>query len=342
MSVVLPGCLSAPLALVNECPWLSTFLLLVGALTFTRFAIKTVLVFAQTFILPGKNLKQFAAKKGSWAVITGASDGIGREFALQLARKGFNILLVARNNVMLTAVAEEIASKCSPSVETKIQLIDFSKKDEAAYEGLKSTMAELDIGILINCVGKSHTMPTYFVEIPTQDIEDIVAININATMRVTSLVLPGMIQRKRGLILNLGSFAGSIPSPMLAPYSATKSFVSTFSSALQEEVKSHNIIVHHLNTYFVVSKMSNIRRASLFVPLPADYVRAALSKISLSCGAAHTNRPGTLTPYWSHAVLDYLIHVVGIKSLFIGYTHGLHKSIRKRALRKLERESKKQ
>jgi short-subunit dehydrogenase len=58
--------------------------------------------------------------------------------------------------------------------------------------------------------------------------------------------------RKQGLILNIGSMAGAVPSPMLATYSGTKAFLSTFSSALGEEVKKHNIVVEHVNTYFVV------------------------------------------------------------------------------------------
>jgi len=61
------------------------------------------------------------------------------------------------------------------------------------------------------------------------------------------------MRRKRGLILNIGSFAGSIPSPMLATYSATKAFLATFTSALAEEVKKDNITVEHVNTYFVVN-----------------------------------------------------------------------------------------
>jgi len=185
-------------------------------------------------------------------------------------------------------------------------------------------------------------MPTYFAETEEQENADIVAINVNATIRVTHAVLPGMIQRKRGLILNLGSFAGLVPSPMLATYSGTKAFLATFTSALAEEVRSHGIIVQHLNTYFVVSKMSNIRRTSALVPTPASYVRACLSKIGFSGGAALTDRPGTLTAFWSHAVIDYAIHVIGWRSRFIAYTHSLHKDIRRRALRKLEREAKKE
>ncbi|KAG6879161.1 hypothetical protein C0992_004694 [Termitomyces sp. T32_za158] len=131
-------------------------------------------------------------------------------------------------------------------------------------------------------------MPVYLVDTPKEEMSDIVAINVNATLRVTYAVLPGMIKRcfyylrsknnssdtikrKRGLILNIGSFAGAIPSPMLAVYSGTKAFLATFTSALAEEVKAHNITVEHVNTYFVVSKLSKIRKASAFIPQPAPF-----------------------------------------------------------------------
>ncbi|KAJ8585088.1 NAD(P)-binding protein, partial [Rhizopogon salebrosus TDB-379] len=327
---------------VNNCPWPCALLLSLGALTFARFMFKTLVVFLQTFILSGANLKKFGAKKGAWAVVTGASDGIGREFAVQLGLAGFNVLLVARNSKMLNDVAAEIASNTKSAVETKVYLIDFAQDDKSKYEGLKALLCTLDVGILVNNVGKSHAMPTYFAETEEQENTDIVAINVNATIRVTHAVLPGMIQRKCGLVLNLGSFAGLVPSPMLATYSGTKAFLATFTSALAEEVRSHGIVVQHLNTYFVISKMSNIRRTSALVPTPRSYVRACLSKIGLSGGAALTDRPGTLTAFWSHAVIDYAMHVVGWKSRFIVYTHSLHKDIRKRALRKLEREAKKE
>lgn len=327
---------------INSCPWQYTLLLSLGALTFARFTFKTLVVIFQTFILSGTDLKKFGAKKGAWAVVTGASDGIGREFAIQLGLAGFNVLLVARNAKMLNDVAVEIATKTKSAVETKIYLIDFAQNDDLKYDGLKALVHTLDVGVLVNNVGKSHVMPTYFAETVDQENADIVAINVNATIRVTHAVLPIMIKLKRGLILNLGSFAGIIPSPMLATYSGTKAFLETFTSALAEEVRSHGVVVQHLNTYFVVSKMSNIRRTSALIPSPASYVRACLSKIGFSCGAALTERPGTLTAFWSHAILDYAMHVIGWKSRFIAYTHSLHKDIRRRALRKQEREAKKQ
>ena len=88
--------------------------------------------------------------------------------------------------------------------------------------------------------------------------------------------------------------------------------------------------------------MSKIAKSSAMVPTPSAYVRASLGKIGLACGAAMTDRPNTLTAFWSHALLDYLIHVIGWKVAFISYTHRLHKDIRRRVLRKREREAKKQ
>ncbi|KAG6371821.1 hypothetical protein JVT61DRAFT_9183 [Boletus reticuloceps] len=336
---------------------MSYLVLCVGAFTVARFLLKTLLVLAQTFVLPGKNLKMFGATEGAWAVITGASDGIGKEFALQLAAAGFNILLVARNEVALTAVAAEIARNTASKVEARIQLVDFAKHDPAPLNALRSVVSDLNVGVLVNNVGKAHC--SYFVETVEQEIEDIVAINIGATLRVTHAVLPGMIQRKRGLMLNVGSFAGQVPTPMLSIYSSTKAFLTTFTSALAEEVRSHNIMVQNLNTYFVVcvfsppfttncvlmlmrsqaTKMPGITKSSMMVPTAATYVHSVLSKIGLSCGAALSDRPDTLTPYWGHALLDYVIHVIGWKAFFISY---FHRILINRRRAQLEREGKQQ
>jgi 17beta-estradiol 17-dehydrogenase / very-long-chain 3-oxoacyl-CoA reductase len=322
------------LPLLLERPWLSTLLLLLGSFSVAQLALKTASVLMQTFILPGASLTRFGAKKGSWAVVTGASDGIGLEFALQLAKAGFNIVLVARNNEKLFTVAAQIDAQYGSNVSTKICLIDLSKESAAAYDALAKECEDLDIGILVNNAGRSHSMPVDFVHTPKQEIEDILAINIDATVSITRIILPGMIKRKRGLILNIGSFAGAVPMPMLATYSASKAFLSTFTDALGEEVKVHNIIAVHVNTYFVVSKLSKIRKPSMFIPAASDYVRSVLSKVGLSCGAAFTGRPHTSTPYWSHALIDYLMGLILPKNVFIRNGHNMQKSIRIRALKK--------
>lgn len=111
-------------------------------------------------------MKRFGAKKGAWAVVTGASDGIGKEFSFQLARAGFNVLLVARNQQLLASTALEIGTilipltrtaaydysfiveKKYPGVSTATHSIDFSQNDEAAYRNLAAAFDGLDIGVL--------------------------------------------------------------------------------------------------------------------------------------------------------------------------------------------------
>ncbi|KAH8103476.1 3-ketoacyl-CoA reductase [Cristinia sonorae] len=330
--------------LVTDHPYLLGFLLAIGSFSFARFLLKTTLVFLQTFVLSGKDLRKYGAGKGAWAVVTGASEGIGREFALQLAQKGFNVLVSARNATALSNLVAEIESK-SPQgkkVETKSLVMDFSKlNDAAAWSHFESEVKKLDVGVLINNVGRSHSHPVDFADTPIDEMDNILNINVNATAHVTRIVVPHMIAKKRGLVISIGSFSGvSVVSPMLAVYSGTKSWLSTWSAALGEELKSKNIDVMCTNTYFVVSNLSKIRRPSLTTPTPKAYVRSVLSKVGLPCGALWTGRPYVVTPYWSHAVIDWFMNVVGWKAQYGRFTHNLHRDILRRVKRKQEREAK--
>ncbi|KAJ3519481.1 hypothetical protein NM688_g9295 [Phlebia brevispora] len=337
--------IAASKVLGSEHPYLTATLIALGALTFGKFLAKALGVFLQTFILPGKDLRKYGAGKGAWAVVTGASEGIGREFALQLAKKGFNVLVMARNKDKLNALCAEIeqGAASGKKVQARALAMDFSKLESSQWDAFRAEVENLDVGVLINNVGRSHTYPQDFVDVPEEEINNILAININATLKVTRTVLPGMIKRKRGLILSSASFAGvTIISPMLAPYAASKAFLASFNASLAEEVKGKGIDVETLNTYFVVSNMSKIRRPTMSTPLPKPYVKAVLSKIGLPCGALWTGRPTLSSPYYSHAFLDWFMNFVGWKALFAYIAHITHIDIRRRALRKLEREAKKQ
>ncbi|KAG8930792.1 hypothetical protein FRC03_009791 [Tulasnella sp. 419] len=328
---------SLALDLFSKYPTPAVTLAAIGSIAVAGFALNFLKFLFQTFITPGQSLKKFGAKQGAWAVITGATDGIGLEFADQLAKAGFNVLLVSRTKSKLEKVAADLESK--HKVQTKVYAIDFSRPDEAAYRGLRDVVKSTDVRVLVNNVGRSYDMPTYFHELSNQNLEEIVEINIRATLKVTQIVLPVLLAHKNGLILNIGSFAGEFPSPMLAVYSGAKSFLSTWSQALADEYKGQGITVQLVNTYFVVSSMSKIRKANVMVPTPKAYVKSVLSKIGLPCGAG--NIPYTSTPYWSHAAMEWILRVLNMPKYYIKYSHDLHIDIRRRALKKLEREAKK-
>jgi 17beta-estradiol 17-dehydrogenase / very-long-chain 3-oxoacyl-CoA reductase len=272
-------------------------------------------------------------------VVTGASDGIGKEYAQQLAGRGFNILLVSRTKSKLDTLASEIQQKYK--VETKVLAMDFSENRDTDYASLKELVSGLDVSILINNVGQSHSIPVPFNETPEKELKEIISINCIGTLRVTQLVTPGMIQRKRGLILTMASFGGIMPTPLLATYSGSKAFLQQWSSALSSELASSNIQVQLVQSYLVTSAMSKIKRPSLLIPTPKKFVRAALSRIGRHGGAQGV--PATSTPYWSHAIMHWAISTfVGLNStIVLGINKTMHEGIRKRALRKAERDAKK-
>jgi 17beta-estradiol 17-dehydrogenase / very-long-chain 3-oxoacyl-CoA reductase len=269
--------------------------------------------------------------------VTGASDGIGKEFAIQLAGAGYNILLVSRTASKLSVLADEIASKY-PSVETRVLAMDFACNDDTDYDKLKTLVDDLDVAILINNVGKSHNIPVPFVLTPEDEFTDIITINCLGTLRVTQLVAPGMIQRKRGLILTMGSSGGLLPTPLLAAYSGSKAFLQYWSTALGAELEPYGIDVELVQAHLVTSAMSKIRVPTTMVPTPRALVRSVLSKIGRHGGSpsyAHSS-----SPYWSHGLLAwFLTYITGpMSSTVLGFNKSIHESIRKRALRKLERE----
>lgn len=317
-------------------PWTNVALSLIGATVAVSFLTRALVILVQTFILSGKSLKYYGAKKGAWAVVTGATDGIGREFALQLAKSGFNIFMASRSEAKLQQLASELRAM---GVESQYYAIDFAERDiEKSWQRLFAALSPLDIGVLVNNVGKSHDMPVDFVETTDREMSDILEINIHTTLKITKSVLPGMLSRKRGLILNISSFAGSSPSPMLATYSGSKAFLQTWSQALAKEVESKGVTVSLINTFFVVSAMSKIRKPSLLAPTPKAYVRSVLSKIGLPCG--YLGMPYASIPYWSHSLFGALINnVITYMPIHLAYTHNLHKDIRRRALKKRERET---
>ncbi|GAQ34811.1 hypothetical protein AtubIFM55763_001666 [Aspergillus tubingensis] len=311
-------------------------LLAAGSLFVVSRALVFVRVLLSLFVLPGKPLRSFGPK-GSWAVVTGASDGLGKEFALQLARADFNILLVSRTASKLDTLSNEITSKF-PSVQTKTLAMDFAQNDDSDYEKLKELVDGLDVSVLVNNVGKSHSIPTPFALTPEDEMTDIVTINCLGTLRATQLVVPGMMQRKRGLVLTMGSFGGLLPTPLLATYSGSKAFLQQWSTSLGSELEPYGITVELVQAYLITSAMSKIRRTSATIPDPRSFVKSVLTKIGRNGGSP--TYAYSSSPYWSHGLMAWFLTCVTgtMGKIVVGQNKGMHESIRKRALRKAERE----
>ncbi|KAF9585785.1 hypothetical protein BGW38_000761 [Lunasporangiospora selenospora] len=310
---------------------------LFGAIGLATVALKTLSllrVLVDVFLRSGINLKKYGAGRGGWAVVTGASDGIGKEFAFQLASKKLNLVLVSRTASKLKAIAEEIEQKYN--VETKIYAMDFAKGADQDYQDLKKLLDPIEVNVLVNNVGTNHEIPTPFEQETNEIMKNIVEVNINAAMKMTKIVVPQMIARKNGLIINLGSFAGLVPTPYLSVYSGSKAFLSSWSQAIGAELAPMGVHVQNVNTFFVVSAMSKIRKASMLIPFPKPYVRAVLGQIGISGGAS---TPFTSTPYYGHALANWVIDNLFTRSYWVKHNYDIQTDIRKRALRKREREA---
>ena len=251
------------------------------------------------------------------------------------------MVLISRTASKLESLSQEIKT-ARPSIEIKLLPMDFAQNRDSDYASLKKLTQDLDVSILINNVGVSHSIPVPFVETSQAELDSIITVNVFGTLQVTQIIAPGMVQRKRGLILTMASFGGMLPTPLLATYSGSKAFLQQWSSALGAELSPKGVTVDLVQSYLVTSAMSKIKRPSMFIPTPKAWVRSALSRIGRSGGAQGIAY--TTTPYWSHALMQWALSTFTGTSneLVISQNKSMHESIRKRALRKAEREAKKQ
>ncbi|KAH9625121.1 hypothetical protein KSS87_005826 [Heliosperma pusillum] len=244
-----------------------------------------------SFLRRPKNLKKY----GSWAVVTGPTDGIGKGFAIQLAKKGLNLVLIGRNPEKLTDVTAVIKGKF-PNVEVKSVVVDFSGDLDAGVLKIKESIEGLDVGVLINNVGVSYPYARYFHEVEEDLLKNLIKVNVEGISKVTHAVLPNMIKRRKGAIVNIGSGAAIvIPSdPLYSVYAATKAYVDQFSRCLYVEYKNLGIDVQCQVPLYVATKMASIKRSSFFVPSTEGYAKA---------GIRHIGYEPRCTPYWPHSLL---------------------------------------
>ena len=173
------------------------------------------------------------------ALITGASSGIGRELARFFAQESYDLVLVARNRLQLERLAQELHSKHGIQATVMVQDLADPGAAQAIAEGLNRQALEIDV--LINNAGTQ--VYGLFAEASLEQQLAMIQVNATTLVHLTHLLLPGMIARGRGRILNVGSTGSFAPGPLNAVYCATKAFVLSFSAAIGAELAGSGVTV---------------------------------------------------------------------------------------------------
>jgi short-subunit dehydrogenase len=173
------------------------------------------------------------------ALITGASGGIGLELAKLFAQNGYNLMLIARSYDKLKNITGEFEKEYGVQVKCCAKDLSVSSAPDEIFQSLKSEMIEVDI--LVNNAGFGWRGD--FAQMDLSDALEMIQVNITALTHLTRLILPDMLKRKRGRILNISSTASFQPGPLMAAYYASKAYVTSFSLALSEELRGTGVTV---------------------------------------------------------------------------------------------------
>ena len=227
------------------------------------------------YLLPAMGFHKDLKNYGRWAVVTGATDGIGKHYSLQLAEAGLDVVLISRTESKLNALAEEIRKLYA--VETKVLVYDFRNPD--GYLELKKELSPLDIGILVNNVGITYENPPPFHECDLKKNIDVLYANVFSDVHMTHIVLKGMMERNRGIVVHISSGSIYVNSPMSSFYIPTKSFMTKFVTNLQVNT---SCVEHQLVLPLYVATNLSKKKPGFFIPTSDKYVKQALRTIGLA------------------------------------------------------------
>jgi uncharacterized protein len=230
------------------------------------------------------------------ALITGASSGIGAEFARQLAAEGMDQVLVARRADRLATLGTELEKKFS--VRCHSIAVDLSEGDAPQRVFAETEAKRLNVAWLVNNAGFG-TNGT-FASLPLEREMEEIQLNVGALVALTRLYVPGMVERGRGQIVNLGSVGSWVPTPYMATYSATKAFILSFSEALAAELAGKGIGVLALCPGATKTEFQEV--AGVSENVPAFTYMSAQAVVAQAIAAAKRGKR-TLVPGWMNKVL---------------------------------------
>jgi len=272
------------------------------------FAYKVILNIYSRIIKPKFDWSQF---RGEWALVTGSSDGSGKSLAFSAAKRGLNVVLVSRSQGKMDNISKEIQQKYG--VKTKIIAVDFTQDDQdAVYKTIEKEISGLTISVLIHNVGGSGDSFTkldvpfdYCYKLPWSYDEYMMRLNLIPALRITKLILPSMVQRKKGAVMSVSTLASCFGTAFLSPYTYSKAALNMFTSNLREETKGFNI------TVAIAYPGAMTTTGLINSPVRAISEMGACTPDQFSEAAMNTfGRELHNAPYWMHDLQLQFVHMI--------------------------------
>ncbi len=233
-----------------------------------------------------------------FAVVTGASRGIGAAYARALAAGNFDMLLVARDRLRLDALVSELAGRHPVTVDRMV--LDLAEPDASHRLFAAARERRPAVDLLINNAG--FGLFGDFANLPMARIQAMLRLHVNTVVETIRLFLPGMIDRRAGGIINVASTAGFMPIAYIAEYAATKTFLIAFSQALAEEVRSSGVKVQ---ACCPGSTVTEFHRTAGFQPRNPFAAQTAEAVVAASLAALEQG-PVVVATNWSGRLVDRL------------------------------------
>jgi 17beta-estradiol 17-dehydrogenase / very-long-chain 3-oxoacyl-CoA reductase len=276
---------------------------ILGAIVLVIAVLKVARWLWQYLWLPLQNPGPCLAKRygfGSWALITGASDGLGKSFAQELARYGFNLILISRTPEKLSRLQTELEVL---GIQTRTVCADLSDTSESTYARIDAAARDVDLSIVINCVGV--TVHRLYADIPAATVERLLAINVKTTAVVTHTMLPVLLRHaattgRRCALLNVGSIVGRFYWPGTQLYGACKAFIDHLTVPLAFEYREQLDVLSFQPTVMATAMATGTEPAAITIT-PQAAAHAALSHLG-HCVTSHG--------HWRHAILAALFNVL--------------------------------
>jgi short-subunit dehydrogenase len=187
----------------------------------------------------------------AWAIVTGASSGLGREFALSLSDRGRPVLAVARREERLRALEEDVASRGG-----RLEPLIADLSTTGGVDRLLRRAAALEVDLLVNNAGLVNYGA--FASIPVERERELVRLNVEAIVALTRGLLPALLTRGEAGVINISSQMAFQPMPYFAAYAASKAFVLSFSEALAEELRGTGVCVTAVAPGFVTTEFTTV------------------------------------------------------------------------------------